>query len=103
MWVRKILTERGWKGEYHLLVKELKLFIHEFFYKQFRMSPSRYEELLKLVGPLITKSAIRREVIPAGERLCITLRCLCSGDSNVTIACSYRVGITTVGIIITET
>ena len=67
------------------------------------MSPSRYEALLKLVGPLISKSAVRREVILVDERLCITLRCLCSGDSNVTIACSYRVGIATVGKIIIET
>ena len=103
VWVGKILTERSWKGEYHLLVKELKLFDHEFFYKQFRMSPSRYEILLQLVGPLITKNAHRREVISPGERLCITLRYLCSGDSNITIACSYRVGISTVGKIIKET
>ena len=67
------------------------------------MSPSRYEELLHLVGSLITKNAHRREVISPGERLCIKLRYLCSGDSNITIACSYRVGISTVGKIITET
>ena len=43
VWVRKLLTERNWKGEYHVLVKEMMLFDHETFYKQFRMSPSRYE------------------------------------------------------------
>ena len=32
-WVRKILTERKWKGEYCVLVNELKLFDYEFFYK----------------------------------------------------------------------
>ena len=103
VWVRKILTERTWKGEYHVLVNELKLFDHEFFYKQFRMSPTRLEELLCLVGPLLVKSSLRREVITPGERLCITLRSLCSGDSNITVACSYRVGISTVGKIIKET
>ena len=102
-WVRKILTERKWKGEYCVLVNELKLFDHEFFYKQFRMSPTRYEELLKLVAPLITKSSEGREVVSPGERLCTTLRSLCSGDSNTTIACSYRVGISTVWKIIRET
>ena len=86
-WVRKILTERKWKGEYCVLVNELKLFDHEFFYKQFGMSTTRYEELLKLVALLITKSSERREVVSPGERLCITLRSLCSGDSNTTIAC----------------
>ena len=103
VWVRKFLAARKWKGEYHTLVHELKLFDREFFYKQFRMSPRRYEELLKLVGPLILKSSHRREAISPGERLCITLRYLCSGDSNITIACSYRVGISTVGYIIRDT
>lgn len=103
VWVRKILTERSWKGEYHHLVKELKLHDHEFFYKQFRMSPTRYEELLQLVSLVIQKSSLKREAISPSERLCITLRFLCSGDSNVTIACSYRVGIATVGKIVKET
>ena len=76
VWVRKILTERKSKGEYHVLVKELKLFDHEFFFKQFRMSPTRFEELLQLVGPVITKSSLRREAIGPEERLCITLRFL---------------------------
>ena len=63
MWVRKIFFERPWKGEYHQLVQELKLHDHEFFYKQFRMTPTRYEELLNLVGPHIAKSTLKREPI----------------------------------------
>ena len=47
VWVRKLLTERKW-GEYHVLVKEIMLFDHETFYKQFRLSPSRYESLLEM-------------------------------------------------------
>ena len=43
VWARKLLTERKWKGEYHVFVKEMMSFDHETFYKQFRMSPSRYE------------------------------------------------------------
>jgi len=73
VWVRKLLTERNWKGEYHILVKEMILFDHEFFYKQFRMSPARYETLLKLVAPLITKCSLRREAISASARLYMTL------------------------------
>ena len=79
------------------------LFDHETFYKQFRMSPSRYETLLQMIAPLITKSSMRREAIHPSERLLITLRALCSGDSNFTISCSYRVGVTTVRRIIKET
>ena len=95
VWVRKLLTERKWKGEYHVLVKEMMLFDHETFYKQFRMSPSRYESLLQMIAPLIIKSSMKREAIHPSERLLITLRALCSGDSNFTISCSYRVGVTT--------
>ena len=64
IWVRKILLERRWKGEYHTLIKELILFDHELFYKQFRMSPGRFEELLRLVGPSITKSSLKERPFP---------------------------------------
>ena len=53
--------------QYHILINELELFDQEFFLKQFRMSPNRYEELLRLVGPTISKSSNRREAITADE------------------------------------
>ena len=59
-WVRKIFQERKLKGEYHLLVKDLKLFDHEFFFKQFRMLPNKYEKLHSYIAPIITKSSVRR-------------------------------------------
>ena len=54
-WVRQIYTERKEKGEYHLLVRQMMLHDKEFFFQCFRMSPTRFEELLKLVAPMITK------------------------------------------------
>ena len=57
VWVRKIFSERKWKGEHHELVKEMKLHDHKFFYKQFCMSPTKFENLLTLVGPALKKSA----------------------------------------------
>ena len=36
MWVRKILRERKQKGKFHLLIKELRLHDHEYFFKYFR-------------------------------------------------------------------
>ena len=33
LWVWQIFMERHSKGEFHVLVKELKLFDHEFFFK----------------------------------------------------------------------
>ena len=30
------------KGEYHLLIREMKLYDHMLFYQQFRMIPEKY-------------------------------------------------------------
>lgn len=102
-WIRKIFQERKRKGEYHLLIHDMRLFDHEYFFKHFRMLPDKYEKRLSYVAPLIRKSSLRRESISADQRLCITLRYLVTGDAKATIASSYRVGPTTVGRIISET
>ena len=75
-WIRQIFRERKQKGEYHTLVKETMLFDQEYFSRMFRMTPSKFEALLKLVGPKITLDNTRREVINPSERLCVTLRYL---------------------------
>ena len=103
IWVRQIFSERTTKGEYHTLVQEMRLHDHEYFFKQFRMSPARFDHLLSLISWRITKCSLRREVISPAERLSITLRYLVSGDSQVSIASSYRVSPSSVGIIIDET
>ena len=54
-WVRKIFEERKIKGEFNLVIKDLKLFGHEYIFKYFRMTPKTFEELLALVTPLIIK------------------------------------------------
>ena len=45
---REYLRKRKTKGEFHTLVADMKLFDHEYFQKQFRMSPTKLEELLRL-------------------------------------------------------
>ena len=62
-WIRKIFQERKFKGEYALLVKDLKLFDNEYFFKYFRMDPITFEWLLLQVAPHIAKSSLRREAI----------------------------------------
>ena len=69
MWVRKIYQERKQKGEFHLLINEMRLHDHELFFRYFRMSPTRYEHLLEQIGHVITKSSIKREPIGPSERL----------------------------------
>ncbi|KAJ8970996.1 hypothetical protein NQ317_012109 [Molorchus minor] len=67
------------------------------------MSPEIFEDLLKLVGPKLKKSYLIREPIAPSIRLAVTLRYLASGDSMVSIAYAFRVGINTVSNIISET
>ena len=102
-WVRRIFAERKIKGEFHILIKGMRLFDQEYCFKQFRMTPTRFEQLLSIVANDITKCSIRREVIEPAERLCLTLRYLAMGDAQVSIASSYRVSPTSVGRIIAET
>ena len=68
------------------------------------MSPERFEHLLSLVAPRISKQKTKlREPIGPAERLCITLRYLASGDSQQTQSFHFRVGKATVSKIIAET
>ena len=71
-WVRRIYAEREQKGEYHLLVKELKLYDQEYFFQCFRMSPTTFEQLLSWIGPHLLKTTTKmREPIGPSERLCL--------------------------------
>ena len=90
MWVRKLFMERKNKGEFHLLVADLRLHDSEYFFKYFRMTPVQYEELLLWVAPLITKSSQKREAIGPSERLSVTLKVSsnwrCSGNYSFFIS-----------------
>ena len=69
-----------------------------------RMSPDRFDHLLGLVEPLITKQTTNfRAPISAGERLSFTLRFLATGESQQSLSFSYRMGKSTVSNIISET
>lgn len=103
-WIRRIYAERQQKGEFHLLVKELSIYDHEYFFQCFRMSPTLLEELLSWIGPQLRKKTTRmRESIGPKERLCVCLRFLVTGDAQTTIAASYRISPAVVGRIINET
>ena len=104
LWVRRLYEERSFKGEYELLVRDLKLYDHEVFFKYFRMTPKTFEKILNFIALFITKkTTVMRAPICAEERLAITLRYLATGDAHTTIGASYRVSPTTVGRIIHET
>ena len=68
------------------------------------MSPQRFEHLLSLVGPSISrKDTILRKSITASERLTLTLRYLASGDAQQSQSFNFRIGKSTVSGIIRET
>lgn len=103
MWMRRLFLDRRSKGLYTVLVKDLMLFDHEYFFKAFRMTPTIFEELLSWISPIIEKSSKIRDVTTPSERLCITLWHLASGDAQISIASSFRVSPPTVTRIIQET
>ncbi|XP_065652846.1 uncharacterized protein LOC136080161 [Hydra vulgaris] len=102
-WVRKVYAERLQKGEFHLLVQNLRLHDQEYFFKYFRMSPTTYEEFLSFVAPVIVKQrTTMRDPVSPSERLAVTLRFLVTGDAQCTIAASYRISASTISRIISE-
>ena len=61
MLVGKVYQKRKWKGEFHCLIKEMKLHNHALFFTYFRMSPAKYEHLFAKVAPY---RSVLREGIP---------------------------------------
>ena len=63
-----------------------------------------YLKKFYLVAPHISKKETKlRQPISPSERLCITLRCLVTGDAFVTIGASYRMNLSAISQIIPET
>ena len=71
-WIRDIFRSRFLLGEYHTLVKEMRENDHESFYKYFRMTPERFDHLLLLVGPMLTKKSLSSTWRSRGKRCHVT-------------------------------
>ena len=77
---------------------------YRFSCRYFRMSPNRFQHLLGLVSPLISKKDTNmQKVITTEERLALTLRFLATGDSQQSLSFSFRIGKATVSRIMAET
>uniref|UniRef100_A0A673H1W4 Zgc:194221 n=1 Tax=Sinocyclocheilus rhinocerous TaxID=307959 RepID=A0A673H1W4_9TELE len=95
VWVHPTLPLRHKYGEYHRLVQELKLDGAK-FKVYFRLITQQFEDLLSMVGPSITKMETNyRETISPAQRLCIYI-----GDSYHPIAFNYKIGHSTVAVIV---
>ncbi|XP_020299121.1 protein ALP1-like [Pseudomyrmex gracilis] len=104
-WVRTIFVaeRRLLQGASNNLVKEMQEQDVEKYVDYFRLPPQLFEELLKLVGPVITKEQVVRDPILPETRLQITLRFLASGDSMKLLSYAFRIGHNTVSKIVSET
>lgn len=73
-WVRPINEGRSDHGASELLVREMRLYDDEEFFSFTRLSISKFDELLQLVGPTLLKQNTRKDVLSPYMRLLITLR-----------------------------
>ena len=64
IWVRNCLSERRQKGEYDLLLNQLRLEDAEGFRRYLRMNSAAFGKLMELVGPIITKKRTRMRELP---------------------------------------
>ena len=103
VWGRKLLRLQRNKAAFQNLIREMRISDRESPFRFFRMSPERFDHLLTLVAPFITKEDRDfRKPIPAAERLAVTLRFLASGDSQISLHYLFRIS-TTLSQIISET
>ena len=102
-WVSNILQKRKSLGAFRTLVQEMRLSHREEFFRYFRMSPDRFENLLSIVGPRLIKVCRSREPITPSERLAVTVRCLASGDSHRSLYYAYRISCSSISKILSET
>ena len=89
-------------GEWGLLVQQMRDMDEERHFQNFRMSPARFDDLLRRIEPLLQHAPTHRMPISPAERLAVTLVVLAAGLSHQRAATEYRMGVSTVCNIITE-
>ena len=99
----KNISRKGRKSEYCVLVREIKLYDKEYFFKMCRMSLQKFELLLSWIAPSIMKTSRRRSVASPAERLCVTLCYLSTGNAQITLATCYHISPAVVGRVVKET
>ncbi|XP_038164585.1 uncharacterized protein LOC119798981 [Cyprinodon tularosa] len=102
IWIHETIQRRSVCGEFHHLLQELRADEGR-FQRYHCLTPAQFDELLSRIGARITyQDTNYRRSISAEERLSICLRFLATGDSYRSIASSFRVGISTVSIIVPD-
>ena len=102
-WVRQLWRERERQGHYYNLIEEMRLQDHSMFFNYFRVLPSTFDDLLRLVGPSLTrKTSHFRKPFPSELRLAVAIRYLATGESQASLSFNYIIGRSTVCEILDE-
>ncbi|XP_035529809.1 uncharacterized protein LOC118337072 isoform X1 [Morone saxatilis] len=108
---KKRLWRREWSGSgrrgqqgLSVLQRELEMHDRTGFREMLRMTAEEFDVLLGMVGPLITKqhTKMRRAISPR-ERLSLTMRFLATGVTFRSLSFQYRIGASTISLIVMET
>ena len=103
IWARKWIQRREILGGSRTLLRELANEDPSEYRKHMRMSQEKFEELLRLVEPTISKKdTTMRNALPARLKLEITLRFLASGDSLASLSYFFRVPVSTISLFLPE-
>ena len=76
-----------------MLVKDLQLFDRKYFFKNFRMDPRTFDDLLSWIALIIQKPFLQRSNATHVEGLCVNWLYLVTGDSQTTNGTSYGISL----------
>ena len=88
--VHPLNTTRGEYGEYTSLVQPMRSIDKETHFQYFRMSVSRFDNLLQQLAPHISHERTHSFTVIAAGRLSVTIWFLASGSTQQSIAASYK-------------
>ncbi|CAM4735700.1 unnamed protein product [Leuciscus chuanchicus] len=101
-YVRPLNATRQIDGEYSVLVKEMRAMDEQMHFGYFRMSAQRFDDLLHRIRPYMDHKRTHTSPVSLQERLAVTLRILASGNAQKCVASSYKLGSTTVSVVVSE-